>query len=119
MECGICFMPSFRWDEVCVEHHKVCVKCSISMRLARLQFVGKELIVACPFCRREGQAGLKRHPHSIMAENVLLREYPDMSFFEYLYMLLCMVPVVCFLYVVMCYVAYFGFVLFMDIRYKK
>ena len=112
-------MPSHRWDEVCVEHHRVCVKCSIGLRLTRIQVLNKELVVPCPFCRREAASGLKRHQHSLLAENVLMRDMPDMSFFEYLYMLLCMAPVVCFLYVAGCYAAYFAFVLYMKIRYNN
>jgi len=119
MECGICFAPSFRWDEVCVEHHRVCVKCSIGMRLARLHTVNQELVIPCPFCRREPQAGLKRHSHSLYAEKFIMREIPEMSFFEYVYMLLCMMPVFCCLYVAACYFGYFAFLAYMKIRYVQ
>ena len=116
MECGICLTPSSRWDELCVEHHRACIKCSLSMRLARLRVLHKELVVDCPFCRREGRAGLNRHRHSVLAENFIMREHDEMTFIEYVYMLFCMAPILAGAYVAICYVGYFGFAFYMQFR---
>ena len=85
MECGICFTESWKWDELCVEHHRVCVKCSLSMRLAKREVVNNEFVVACPFCRRKPVAGLRRHKHSILAESFIMHEMPAMTFIEFLF----------------------------------
>lgn len=113
MECAICFTDASRWDELCVEQHRVCVKCSISMRLAKLQVVNNELVVACPFCRRPATPGLPRHHSSRMAEKFILKDMHYMSFFEAVFMITCLVPTAVAIYCAVAYIAYFARLLYL------
>ena len=112
MECAICLTDATRWDEMCVEHHRVCVKCSISMRLAKRQVVNHELVVACPFCRRPATPGLPRHHSSIMAEKFIQKDKLIMSFLESMFMITCFIPTAVALYCAAAYLAYFLNLLF-------
>jgi hypothetical protein len=112
MECGICFTESWKWDEMCVEHHRVCVKCSLCMRLAQRQVVNNELVVSCPFCRRAPKSGLRRHAHSLFAESIILRDIPEMTLLKSLFLMAKIMRTALVLYIAVAYTVYIYAALF-------